>query len=79
MQLIQDHVGSTSQVHGRLLLVLRRKLPRKDRVFLVLHYLQGLSMEEVSRVMDCSVEEVQESIGRSMGLVEDAVVDQQSF
>ena len=73
MQRNQNLDGSSSILHERLLLILRRTLKRRDRLFLVLHYLHELSVEEVACVMECSIEEVEASLTRSMGLVHDAV------
>ena len=58
-----------SITHDRLLLTLRRTRSRRERLFLVLHYLQGLSHEEVACVMECSVTEVRRVTGQSMALV----------
>ena len=73
MQRTPELEGLPSIVHERLLLALRRNLKRRDRLFLVLHFLQKLSHEEVACVMECSIEEVEASLTRSMGLVQDAV------
>ena len=69
MQLIQEPEERTSHVHERLALALRRTRPRRDRLFLVLHHLHGLSPEEVATVMDCAVDEVEVSLRTSMDLV----------
>ena len=69
MQLNQELEDSPSIVHERLFMVLRRTLKRRDRLFLVLHYLQELTIDEVACVMECSSQEVATSIHRSMDLV----------
>lgn len=69
MQLNQYLEDVPSITHDRLLLTIRRTLKRRDRLFLVLHYVQKLSAEEVASVMECSVEEVLSSMHRSMELV----------
>ena len=75
MQLTHEQEERTSYIHERLLMVLRRKLPRRDRMFLVLHYLQGLNPEEIAAVMDCPVSEVEGSITSSMALVNEQLHD----
>ena len=60
-------------VHERLALVLRRTRSRRDRLFLVLHHLQGLSPEEVAVVMGCSVGEVETTLHAAMELVRQAL------
>ena len=69
MQRNQYPEDAPSITHERLLLTLRRTLKRRDRLFLVLHYVQKLSAEEVACVMECSVDEVLSSINQSMELV----------
>ena len=69
MQPIPDPEERRSLVHERLALVLRRTRSRRDRLFLVLHHLQGLGPEEVAAVMGCPVGEVEASLHASMDLV----------
>jgi DNA-directed RNA polymerase specialized sigma24 family protein len=73
MQRTPELEGLPSVVHERLLLALRRKLKRRDRLFLVLHFLQKLNHEEVACVMECSTEEVEASLTQSMSLVRTGV------
>lgn len=69
MQRTPEPEERCSYVHERLALVLRRTRSRRDRLFLVLHHLQGLVPEEVAAVMDCPVSEVEASLHASMDLV----------
>lgn len=69
MQPAQHLDDATSIRHERLLLTIRRTLPRRDRLFLVLHYLHDLEFEDVASVMECSVDEVRTSIEASMAVV----------
>ena len=69
MQSNQYLEDAPSITHERLLLILRRTLKRRDRLFLVLLYLQELTIEEVAVVMECSVDEVVGSIKQSMECV----------